>query len=140
MTGENLRKARKENNMSQQKLSDWLNIPKINIEQWETQKRAISPWLENLLVEKIQKKMEEKKMNKELRKKIDENYDGGFWEKVTGILHNNDTPFCIYKFEHDVEFENETYRCIIIEKQIYDPEDPQIIDSVETLLEESWKL
>lgn len=140
MEGENLKNARKKIKMSQQKLSDWLQIPKINIEQWETGKRKISPWLEDLLVEKIQKKLEEKKMDKELRKKIDENYDGRFWEKVTGILHNNDTPFCIYKFEQDVEFENEIYRCIIIEKQIYNPEEPQIIDSVETLLEESWKL
>lgn len=48
-----VKEARKQVGLTQQGLSDWLEIPKRNIENWETGKREIKPWLEKLLVEKI---------------------------------------------------------------------------------------
>ena len=41
--------------LTQQELSDWLEIPKRTLENWEQGSRIPSPWLEKLSVEKIER-------------------------------------------------------------------------------------
>lgn len=79
-------------------------------------------------------------MDERLRRNIDECYDGSAWEAVTGILWKKGTPFQIWKFEHDVEFEHKTYRCLIIEKWVYDARDISAIDYAKTINEDAWEV
>jgi DNA-binding transcriptional regulator YiaG len=48
-----VKEARKQVGLTQQGLSDWLEIPKRTIENWDSGKSYPKPWLEKLLVEKI---------------------------------------------------------------------------------------
>ena len=79
-------------------------------------------------------------MNEWLRKNIDECYDGGEWEDVTGILGKKDEPFQILKFEQDVEYEHKMYRCLIIEKWVYDADDLSAVNYSETIYEDAWEI
>lgn len=40
--------------LSQQGMSDMLEIPKRTIEDWESGKRSPAPWAEKLIIEKLQ--------------------------------------------------------------------------------------
>ena len=48
-------------------------------------------------------------MDEGLRRNIDECYGIFGWEAVTGLLLKGETPFKIWKFEKDVEYE---HKCI----------------------------
>lgn len=48
-----IKEARKSVGLTQQGLSDWLDIPKRTIEDWEAERRKCPPWCERLIVEKI---------------------------------------------------------------------------------------
>ena len=50
-----IRKARESAGLTQADLSAWLGIPKRTLENWEQGSRKPSPWLENLIVEKIER-------------------------------------------------------------------------------------
>ena len=79
-------------------------------------------------------------MNNELRNHISEVYDGGSWEAITGILWKDGEPWQLFKFEQDVDFEGEFYRCCIISKSVYDPDDVESVDYTEDVFCESWVL
>lgn len=49
----NIKEARNELGISQQKMSLLLEIPKRTIEDWESGKRKPAPWAEKLIVEKL---------------------------------------------------------------------------------------
>ena len=48
-----IKEARQEVGLTQKTLSEWLNIPKRTIENWEGGKSEPKDWIEKLLVEKI---------------------------------------------------------------------------------------
>ena len=48
-----IKAARKQVGLSQQELSDWLEIPKRTIEDWESGKRIPPRYVEKLVIEKI---------------------------------------------------------------------------------------
>ncbi len=48
-----IKEARKQVDLTQQALSDWLGIPKRTIENWEGGKNTCPEWCEKLVVEKI---------------------------------------------------------------------------------------
>lgn len=84
---------------------------------------------------------DEKRIDEGLRRNIDECYDGSAWEAVTGILGlKGRTPFRIWKFEKDVEYEHKMYRCLIIEKCVYDADDISAVDYAETIYEDAWEI
>jgi len=79
-------------------------------------------------------------MDEGLRRNIDECYDGSAWESVTGILWKEEEPFQICKFERDVEFEHKMYRCLIIEKIVFDSDDISAVNYSETIYEDAWEI
>ena len=48
-----VKEARQQVGLTQKALSEWLDIPKRTIENWEGGKTNLKPWIEKLLVEKI---------------------------------------------------------------------------------------
>ena len=48
-----IKEARKSVGLTQQALSDWLEIPKRTIEDWEAGRRKCPDWCRKLIVEKI---------------------------------------------------------------------------------------
>lgn len=79
-------------------------------------------------------------MDEGLRRNIDE-CDGIFgWEAVTGLLLKGETPFKIWKFDKDVEYEHKMYRCLIIEKDVYNADDIDAVDYSETIYEDAWEI
>lgn len=79
-------------------------------------------------------------MSEELRNHIGEIYDGGAWEKVTGTFWKNGDPWDIWKFEHDVEFGGRKWRCIILQRVVYDPDDVDAVAYADDILAEAWEL
>lgn len=55
-----IKEARLKSGMSQQKMSDTLEIPKVTIEQWETGKRKPPAYVEKLIIEKLERMENEK--------------------------------------------------------------------------------
>lgn len=49
-----IKEARLKSGMSQQKMADTLEIPKVTIEQWETGKRKPPVYVEKLIIEKLE--------------------------------------------------------------------------------------
>lgn len=79
-------------------------------------------------------------MDERLREHIGATIEGGAWEPITGILWENETPWQLFKFEQDVEFEREIYRCVIIEKWVYDPDDLTAVDYAEDVFAKAWMI
>lgn len=50
-----IKNAREAAGLTQAELSAWLSIPKRTIENWEQGSRKPAPWLEALIVEKIER-------------------------------------------------------------------------------------
>ena len=50
-----IKDARTAAGLTQQELSDWLSIPKRTLENWEQGSRKPAPWLEALIIEKIER-------------------------------------------------------------------------------------
>ena len=76
----------------------------------------------------------------DLRNHIGEIYDGGCYEPITGILWKNGEPFQLFKFERDVEFEDEIYRCLLITKSVYDESDLTAVLTADDVFFEAWKI
>ena len=79
-------------------------------------------------------------MSNELRDHIAEVYDGGCWDNVTQIMWRNGQPFQLRKFVRDVEFDGANWRCIIVERVVYDDRDITAVDYAEDIFAEAWKL
>lgn len=80
-------------------------------------------------------------MDSMIRRNIDETCGAEQWKPVTTKLFPVDgQPFQIFSFENDVECNGQYYRCVIIERYVYDAERPEEIDYGETLYEEAWPL
>ena len=57
-----IKKTREQLGISQRELGERLGIPKRTIENWETGERKPATWAEKLIIEKMEKMKEEKKM------------------------------------------------------------------------------
>ena len=79
-------------------------------------------------------------MSEELRNHIAEIFDGAAWEPVTGRLVQNGTPWELWKFEHDVDFDEQCWRCVIIQKVMFDPCDTDAVDYAEDVFSAAWPL
>ena len=80
-------------------------------------------------------KITDKKLQEEIRNDIESHYDGSFY-KLISALHNRDgEAWELYMFEEDVEHEGKTYRCTLINKENYDPEDIECLLDVEYVFE-----
>lgn len=80
------------------------------------------------------------KMQEDLRRHIGEIYDGGCWQQLTGRYHEGETPWELWLFERDVEYIGSTWRCVIVEKTVFDPDDPEAVDYAEDVFAEAWEL
>lgn len=80
------------------------------------------------------------KMRDDLRQTISETIDGSAWEAITGIYWENGTPWQLAKFEGDVSFEGSIYRCVIVEKIIFDPDNVSAVDYAEDLFTAAWEI
>lgn len=79
-------------------------------------------------------------MDEQLRQDIMQNYGSECWEPITGRLYPAaDESFQLFKFERDVEHDGKTYRCIIIEKCVYDGHSDDV-DYTEYVFNEAWEL
>ena len=78
------------------------------------------------------------KMNEDLRQNISETIAGSAWEVITGVYWENGTPWQLAKFEGDVSFEGSIYRCVIVEKIIFDPGDVTAVDYAEDIYSAAW--
>ena len=74
------------------------------------------------------------------KQNISETIDGSAWETITGILWENGTPWQLSKFEGDVSFEGSIYRCVIVEKIVFDPDDVSAVDYAEDLFTAAWEI
>ena len=79
-------------------------------------------------------------MDEKLRQQIGETTDATAWEIITGILWKDGIPFQLWKFEQDVEFNKEMWRCLIIQKLVFYPDDIRSVDYCEDIMSEAWKL
>ena len=79
-------------------------------------------------------------MNERLRENIGETIDGSAWEAITGIYWESGTPWQLAKFEGDVSFEGSIYRCVILQKIIFDPDDVSAVDYAEDIYAAAWKI
>lgn len=61
-----IKNAREAAGLTQAELSAWLSIPKRTIENWEQGSRKPAPWLETLIVEKIERDASLQKDKREL--------------------------------------------------------------------------
>ena len=80
------------------------------------------------------------KMSEELRENISETIDGSAWEASTSIIWENGTPWQLAKLEGNVSFEGSMYRCIIVEKIIFEPGDVSAVDYAEDIFTAAWKI
>lgn len=79
-------------------------------------------------------------MDERLRQNIAETCGAEFWEPITGKLWQNEQPWDLWAFNQDVEFDGETWRCVIVQKIWYDDERPEEVEYAEDVLAEAWKL
>lgn len=77
-------------------------------------------------------------MNERLRENIGETIDGSAWEAITGIYWENGTPWQLAKFEGDVNYDGSIYRCVILQKIIFDPADVTAVDFAEDIYSAAW--
>lgn len=79
-------------------------------------------------------------MNKDLINRIEEIYDGGAWEAVTGVVWQGARAWQLFKFEQDVEFEGALWRCVLLAKDELCPEDVEAVERREYILTEAWQI
>jgi len=79
-------------------------------------------------------------MDRDLRQHISETIDGGAWEAVTSILWQDGTPWQLWKLERDIEFDGDLWRCVIVAKAVYDPDDPGAVDYAVDVISEAWMI
>ena len=79
-------------------------------------------------------------MFEHLRNDIAENYGSECWEPITGKLYPaEDESFQLFKFDRDVEHDGKTYRCVIVQKVVYDGHSDDV-DYAEDVCYEAWEL
>ena len=78
-------------------------------------------------------------MKERLRQVIDETYDGSAWERITAIFWEDGTPWDLWLFDHDVEFNGATWRCVIITRCEYSPKDLTAVEQAEDLFTAAWE-
>ena len=78
-------------------------------------------------------------MYRTLRQTIGETYGSESWEPLTGKLYPAEDGMQLFMFEQDVEFDHKMYRCIIIEKRVFDGHSDDV-DYAEDVYFESWEL
>lgn len=78
-------------------------------------------------------------MDSELRAHIAETCIGG-WSPVTGMYWEESSPWQLFSFEQDVEFEGRDFRCVIIQKVAYDPDDLTAVDVAFDVFSEAWEI
>ena len=79
-------------------------------------------------------------MDKRLRTHIGEIYGFESWEVLTAILWQNGKRWQLEKFDRDVRFEGQWWRCVIIEKVILDDDDITAVWDAEDVFSEAWVL
>ena len=80
-------------------------------------------------------KITDKKLQEEIRNDIESHYDSDFY-KLISALHNRDgEAWELYIFEQDIEHEGKIYRCTLINKINYDPEDLECLLDTEYVFE-----
>lgn len=80
------------------------------------------------------------KMHDELRLHIGEVYGSEAWEAVTGTIWTNGRPWQLWKLEQDVEHAGSRWRCVIVQRSVYDPDDITALDYAEDIFAEAWEI
>ena len=79
-------------------------------------------------------------MKETLRQHIESTYDGSAWERITPLYWEDGTPWDLWLFDHDVEFDGDTWRCCIVMRCEYSPDDLDAIELVEDVFTSAWTL
>ncbi len=79
-------------------------------------------------------------MTQDLRQHIAETIDGGAWEGITGRLWQDGQPWELWKLEQDVEYDGQLWRCVIVQRVSFDPDDPDAVDTADDILAEAWPI
>lgn len=79
-------------------------------------------------------------MNERLRQTISKTYDGSCWERITPLYWEDGTPLDLWLFNHDVELDGDTWRCYIIMRCEYSPDDLDVIEQTEDVFTAAWQL
>ena len=90
-----LKKAREFAFLTQAAMSRELNIPKITIEQWETDKRTPSAWAAELVLEKLDSL---RKVEKQTKMKVKKLYNVPNYSQTHLVVETTDGKF--YSFNH----------------------------------------
>lgn len=79
-------------------------------------------------------------MDSRLRAHIDETIGGCAWTPITNVIwEDGKTPWLLSLFDENVDFEGRLYRCIILKKIVYDPDDLTAVDYAEDILAQAWE-
>ena len=88
-----IKEARKAAGLTQQGMSDLLGIPKRTLENWDSGKRTPPEWAERLIVEKLNRIAEERRMKPLYKVEMEtETWDG---EQNSGQVYYTDTGYDI---------------------------------------------
>ena len=79
-------------------------------------------------------------MDKQLRQDIGENYGSEFWKPITAKQYPYaDASYQLFVFDHDVEHDKKTYRCVIVQRVEYDGH-TEDVDYAEDVFADAWQL
>lgn len=79
-------------------------------------------------------------MNEDILQDIMQNYDNSAWKAITGPRYPySDEGFQLFLFDNDVEHGGKTYRCVIVQKVVYDG-NTMSVDRAENIFCEIWEL
>lgn len=79
-------------------------------------------------------------MDERLRQNIGEVCGCEHYEAITGIMWQNGTPWQLFSFDNDIDFEGERWRVVMVQKWVYDPDDVTAVDYTEDIFSEAWQL
>lgn len=78
------------------------------------------------------------KMSSEMKLAIGETCGAEYWEPISSKMWEVNTPWQLMYFEHDFEYEKQLWRVVVIEKYVYDADDPEAIDRTEEVFSSAW--
>lgn len=79
-------------------------------------------------------------MPDDLRRHIAETYDAAAWEPITGTIWEHGTPWSLSLFEQDIEYDGHTWRCHIVQRTVFDADDPAAVDFAEDILSNAFQI
>lgn len=77
-------------------------------------------------------------MPEDLRRHIAETYDAAAWEPITGTIWEHGIPWSLSLFNRDVDHGGRMWRCHIIQRIVFDADEPDTVDFAEDILSNAF--